>query len=101
MYKGGSDFANIGLVPGAKMYCLHMNDYPAEPNRQQIGDKDRVHCGDGVAPLSLILRTLARGGFAGTLSLELFNRTYWQQPPQEVALTGIEKMKAAVSKAFA
>jgi 2-keto-myo-inositol isomerase len=101
MYKGGSDFANIGLVPGAKMHCLHMNDYPAEPNREQIADKDRVHCGDGVAPLGMILRTLAAGGFAGTLSLELFNRTYWQQPPQEVAKTGLEKMKAAVAQAFA
>ncbi len=101
MYKGGSDFANIGLVPGAKMHCLHMNDYPAEPPRPQIADKDRVHCGDGVAPLSLILQALARGGFAGTLSLELFNRTYWQLPPQEVATTGIEKLKATVARAFA
>lgn len=99
LYKGGSDFSNIGLVPGAKMHCLHMNDYPAEPPRAQIADKDRVYPGDGVAPLSMILRTLSQGGFNGTLSLELFNRTYWQQPPAEVAKRGLEKMKQAVAAA--
>jgi hypothetical protein len=30
------------------------------------------------------------------LSLELFNRTYWEQDPLEVAKTGLAKMKAAV-----
>jgi 2-keto-myo-inositol isomerase len=100
LYKGGSDFSNIGLVPGAKMHCLHMNDYPADPPRDQIGDKDRVYPGDGVAPLSMILRSLSQGGFAGTLSLELFNRTYWKQPPAEVAKLGLDKMKASVAAAF-
>ena len=100
MYKGGSDFSNIGLVPGAKMHCLHMNDYPAEPKRPEIADKDRIYPGDGVAPMSLILRSLAQGGFNGTLSLELFNRSYWAQPPAQVAKLGLEKMKAVVAVAF-
>lgn len=101
MYKGGSDFSNIGLVPGAKMHCLHMNDYPADPKRPEIADKDRIYPGDGVAPMNLILRSLAKGGFTGTLSLELFNRTYWAQPPQQVAKLGLEKMQAVVAAAFA
>lgn len=99
LYKGGSDFSNLGIVPGAKMHCLHINDYPANPPRDTIGDKDRVYPGDGVAPMSYILRTLAAGGFCGTLSLELFNRDYWQLPPAEVAKTGLEKMKAVVAQA--
>ncbi len=100
IYKGGSDFSNIGLVPGAKMHCLHMNDYPAEPKRPEIADKDRIYPGEGIAPMSLILRSLAQGGFNGTLSLELFNRSYWAQPPQQVAKLGLEKMKAVVAAAF-
>ncbi|MCA9131912.1 MAG: TIM barrel protein [Planctomycetales bacterium] len=101
LYKGGNDFCNMGLVPAARMPCLHMNDYPATPIRPEIGDKDRVYPGDGVAPLGEILRTLVAGGFAGTLSLELFNRDYWQQAPLQVATTGLEKMKATVQAAFA
>lgn len=100
LYKGGSDFSNIGLVPGAQMHCLHMNDYP-DITRDIIADKDRVYPGDGVAPLSKILKTLVRGGFRGVLSLELFNRSYWGLPPAEVAKTGIEKMRAAVERAKA
>lgn len=100
MYKGGSDFHNLGWIPAAKMHCLHMNDYPATPNRQEIADKDRVYPGDGVAPIDDFLRTIVRGGFRGTLSLELFNRTYWQQPAEQVARTGLEKMKRCVERAL-
>ncbi len=100
LYKGGSNFANMNLVPGPKMHVLHMNDYPAEPPRASIKDEHRVYPGDGVAPLDDILSTLFRGGFRGVLSLELFNREYWKQPPADVAKRGIEKMKAAVASAL-
>jgi 2-keto-myo-inositol isomerase len=101
MYKGGSDFLNVGLVPAQQMHCLHMNDYPAEPDRDAIGDADRVFPGDGIAPIDRILKTIVAGGFAGTLSLELFNREYWKRPADEIARTGIEKMRACVERALA
>jgi 2-keto-myo-inositol isomerase len=96
LYKGGSDFSNMNLVPAANMACLHVNDYPSDPDRQAISDKDRVYPGDGVAPVSDILRTFFRAGFQGALSLELFNRSYWELPPEQVARTGLEKMKQIV-----
>ncbi|HBE71518.1 MAG TPA: xylose isomerase [Planctomycetaceae bacterium] len=99
MYKGGDDFESIGLVPGQKMHCLHINDYPADPPRPLIKDEHRVYPGDGVAPMTRILRSLVGGGFEGTLSLELFNRSYWQQPAKQVAATGLAKMKACVAAA--
>ncbi len=64
-----------------------MNDYPAQPLRPQIADKDRVYPGDGVAPIKLVIYELVKSGFAGTLSLELFNPTYYELPPLEVAKT--------------
>lgn len=100
LYKGGSDFAAFGLVAGAAMHAIHMNDYPADPPRDKIGDADRVYPGDGVAPLDAILQALDRGGFRGVLSLELFNRSYWQRDALEVARTGLEKMKASVRRAI-
>lgn len=100
LYKGGSDFAGLKMVEGTSMHCFHINDYPANPPRETIGDKDRVYPGDGVAPLDLILRTLAETGFAGALSLELFNRDYWAQDAQEIARTGLEKTKEAVARAL-
>lgn len=100
LYKGGSDFRNMGLVSGSRMWCLHLNDYPALPDREAISDKDRVYPGDGIAPIPQILRAFRQSGFCGTLSLELFNRDYWQQPPEKVARTGLEKMKQVVELSY-
>ena len=58
-----------------------------------------MYPGDGVAPLVEVIRNLAAIGFAGMLSLELFNRDYWGQDPLEVARTGLAKMQAVVAKA--
>jgi sugar phosphate isomerase/epimerase len=98
LYKGGSDFTGLQLLNGAAVHVFHMNDYPANPPRSAIGDKDRVYPGDGVAPLADIFATLRAINFDGYLSVELFNPTYWQQDPHEVARTALAKMKAAVGK---
>ncbi len=100
IYKGGSDFASLRLLGGAALHVLHVNDYPAQPPRATVTDAQRVYPGDGVAPLGLLFRTLAANGFRGHLSLELFNRGYWAQSALEVARTGLEKTRAAVSKAL-
>jgi len=53
-----------------------------------------------VAPLPSILRDLYATGFRGALSLELFNRSYWEQDALTIARTGLEKTRAVVQKAF-
>lgn len=100
IYKGGSRFEGLGVLHGGQMRVFHLNDYPADPPRETIRDGDRVMPGDGVAPMKTILGALARTGFRGWLSLELFNRTYWQKPVDEVAKIGLAKMKACVAKAM-
>lgn len=100
IYKGGSDFSGLGFFPAERMFCLHVNDYPAQPPRSEIKDADRVYPGDGVAPNREIYRTLRDIGFRGALSLELFNRDYWQQDALVVAQTGLRKMKETVAKAL-
>lgn len=100
LYKGGNDFSGLKLLSGKAIQVFHVNDYPADPSREKIGDADRVHVGDGVAPVKQILRDLADNGFQGYLSLELFNRTYWKQDPLQVARTGLEKIKSAVKAAM-
>jgi sugar phosphate isomerase/epimerase len=77
-----------------------MNDYPADPPRDKITDAARVYPGDGVAPLTDLVRQLHRLGFRGLLSLELFNRGYWKQDALAVARAGLAKMKAVVAKAL-
>jgi 2-keto-myo-inositol isomerase len=100
IYKSGSGFDGLRLLSGGALHVFHVNDYPADPPRETATDADRIFPGDGVAPMAMILRTLYETGFRGALSLELFNRTYWEQDPLTVAKTGLEKMKAAAAKAL-
>jgi sugar phosphate isomerase/epimerase len=100
LYQGASGFEGLRLLNGAAMKVFHINDYPEDPPRQKINDSHRVFPGDGVAPLNKIFRNLYQTGFRGALSLELFNREYWQQEASTVARTGLQKIRAAVQKAL-
>ena len=98
IFKGGSDFSGLGLFSDASLQVFHINDYPSEPSRESMNDSHRVYPGDGIAPLTNILRMLGGEGRSVTLSLELFNPDYWKQDPLEVAKTGIAKMRSEVAK---
>jgi sugar phosphate isomerase/epimerase len=98
IYKGGSPFEGLEILAGQAVHVFHMNDYPADPPRATIDDSHRVYPGDGVAPLDRILNTMLANGFNGALSLELFNKSYWEQPAEVVARTGLAKMRAAVQR---
>jgi len=100
LHRGGSGFETLKLLSGAAVQVFHVNDYPADPAAAQLTDAHRVYPGDGVAPLDTIFRGLRDVGFTGHLSLELFNRDYWQQDALAVARTGLEKSRAAVQKAL-
>jgi 2-keto-myo-inositol isomerase len=100
LYKGGSSFEGLRLLGPGAFQVFHLNDYPAEPPRAEIKDAHRIYPGDGVAPVVQVLREARSMGFAGVLSLELFNPDYWRQDARVVARTGLEKMRAAVRTAM-
>jgi sugar phosphate isomerase/epimerase len=100
IYKGGSDFNGLKFISANAIGVFHMNDYPADPPRETITDRDRVYPGDGIAPLTQIILDLHTNGSRAFLSLELFNPNYWKQDPLDVAKTGLAKMKDAVGKAL-
>lgn len=97
--RGGSAPVALRLFNGTLLPCFHLNDVPAQPPREQLRDAHRVWPGDGVAPLTEILRILAASGAEITLSLELFNEDYWKLPAAEIARIGLDKMRGAVAGA--
>ncbi len=97
-YKGGSSFESFKLLGPGALQNFHMNDYPADPPWETIKDEHRVYPGDGIAPVVELLRIFVRVGAYPSLSLELFNKSYWEQPVDEVAKTGLEKMQACVAQ---
>lgn len=100
IYKGGSEFAGLGMIAATRMHVFHINDYPANPPRETIQDAHRVFPGDGVCPLAETIAMLLRGSFEGCFSLELFNPEYWKRDALEVAREGLAKSQAVVAAAL-
>ena len=100
LFKGGSDFEGLKVLRGNAIGIFHINDYPANFDREKIKDADRIYPGDGIAPLKSVLKMLMAMDYRGMLSLELFNPEYWKQDAALVAKTGLEKMKAVVASAM-
>jgi 2-keto-myo-inositol isomerase len=98
LFRGGSGFDCLNLVNGKVIDIIHMNDYPANKPVNEQTDADRVYPGDGAAPFKKILRSLKAMGGTKTLSLELFNKIYWDQDAMLVARNGLQKMKALVNQ---
>ena len=70
-----------------------MNDYPANPQREQLVDADRVWPGDGVAPWEEIFANIDAAGVDPWLSIELFNPSYWKTTPADTLLAGLRKLE--------
>jgi sugar phosphate isomerase/epimerase len=100
LYKGGSGLSGVRLLGRDMIAGFHLNDYAAEPPREKIRDSDRIYPGDGIAPLPQLFRDLKAIGYAGAVSVELFNPTYYAQDPLQVARTALEKTRAVFRKAF-
>jgi 2-keto-myo-inositol isomerase len=96
MFRGGSGFNALKMLDGNLIEIFHMNDYPSSKPREQQDDADRVYPGDGAAPMNQILTDLKNMGGEKILSLELFNRAYWEEDPLLVAKNGLTKMKSLV-----
>ena len=97
LFRGGSGFECLKMLNGKFVEVFHMNDFPGSKARLDQNDADRVYPGDGVAPLKQIMSDLKGAGGTTVLSLELFNREYWEEDPLTVASTGLQKMKEAVA----
>ena len=100
IYKGGSGIEGLRLMGPKALLNFHMNDYPADPPRAEIKDEHRVYPGDGVGKVVETLQIFREIGARPFLSLELFNKSYWAQPADLVAKTGLEKMKAVAAKSL-
>ena len=99
LFKSGSDYHGLRLLTTQAAPVLHLNDYPADPQREKLDDSHRCYPGDGIAPLNEILRLLRDSGGQRVLSLEVFNREYWKEDALAVAKTGLTKMKRVAEMA--
>ncbi|QDT38343.1 sugar phosphate isomerase/epimerase family protein [Stratiformator vulcanicus] len=98
LYKGGSPFEGLRFLSPETCRVFHLNDYPDIP-RDKINDGDRVFPTDGIAPFNEVLKHsgILKIENPPTLSLEVFNKSYWRRDPLEVAREGLRKMKQTIA----
>jgi 2-keto-myo-inositol isomerase len=97
MFRGQSGFDSLKMLNGKLIEVFHINDYPGNIPREEQTDADRVFPGDGAAPMAEIVSDLKAMCGLKILSLELFNRTYWEQDAEVVAISGLNKMRELFS----
>ena len=85
------------LRPGEVKH-VHFQDVPDMP-RELLDTTTRVIPGDGVSPLTSILRKLSAKGYAGPLSVELFLPQFTGGDPFSVATAIKTKSEAVMKKA--
>lgn len=93
LYKGGTSLESLKLINPSSTDILHVNDYPANMPRNVITDADRTYPGDGISPIREVLHTLQSPARPLILSLEVFNKNYYNRKASEVTKTGLAKMK--------
>jgi sugar phosphate isomerase/epimerase len=83
-HTGGCKWSDLDKVPGEKIMYVHINDAPDRPlDKQQ--DMQRLLPGEGVIELPRLLRALQKKGYAGCVSVEVFNNDLKKLDPDIAA----------------
>jgi 2-keto-myo-inositol isomerase len=93
MYTGGSSLEVLSRLGGDRIGIVHVNDYPADPPRETIQDRDRVFPGEGVFPGERFASLLHASGYRGFVSLELFIPDFGGRSALDVAKSGLETVR--------
>lgn len=97
-WAGLSKFEDLELIRPGEIHHVHFQDVPELP-RELLDNTTREIPGDGVAPLTGILRALAQTGYTGPLSVELFYPHLQNGDPYEIASTILRKALPVMRKA--
>jgi 2-keto-myo-inositol isomerase len=96
-WSGNNKLEDLDLIRPGEIGHVHFQDVPDMP-RELLDNTTRIIPGDGISPLTTILRKLSDKGYAGPLSVELFLPKFQQGDPYEVAQE-IRRKSEAVMRA--
>jgi 4-hydroxyphenylpyruvate dioxygenase len=97
-WSGLNKLEDLDAIRPGEIAHVHFQDVPDMP-RELLDTTTRVMPGDGVSPLTTILRKLAAKGYAGPLSVELLNPKFQQADPYEIARDVRQKAEAVMRRA--
>jgi 4-hydroxyphenylpyruvate dioxygenase len=98
-WSGLNKLEDLDMLKPGEIKHVHFQDVPDMP-REMLDQTTRVIPGDGVTPLTAILRKLAdKAEYAGPLSVELFAPKFQEGDPYEVAREIKTKGEAVMRRA--
>jgi sugar phosphate isomerase/epimerase len=97
-WSGLNKLEDLDLIRVNEIGHVHFQDVPDIP-REMLNNTTRFIPGEGISPLTRILRKLAEKGYAGPLSVELFLPKFQQGDPFEVAREIRQKAEAVMREA--
>ncbi len=97
-WSGNSRLEDMDLLRPNDIFHVHFQDVPDMP-REMLDMFSRNIPGDGISPLNAILTKLARVGYNGPLSVELFLPRLTMGDPEAVAREVREKAEPVMKKA--
>jgi 4-hydroxyphenylpyruvate dioxygenase len=97
-WSGSNRLEDLDLIRQGEIGHVHFQDVPDMP-RELLDNTTRVIPGDGISPLTRILRKLSEKGYAGPLSVELFLPKFQQGDPFEIAREIRQKAESVMRQA--
>ncbi len=89
----------IERIPGDKIFLLELNDFPATQfDKRELLRNYRLFPGEGVRPLRDLLDRVETTGYAGPISLEVFNARYRAADPAFVARRGMHALEVLLNR---
>lgn len=90
----GTDLSRIAEIPGEKIFFLQLADAPAlSMDVLSWSRHHRVFPGEGAWDLTDFLTRVAATGYAGPVSLEVFNDSFRQADTQRTAVDGLRSLR--------
>lgn len=90
----GTDLSRIAEIPGEKIFFLQLADAPAlSMDVLSWSRHHRVFPGEGSWDLTDFLARVAGTGYAGPVSLEVFNDSFRQADTQRTAVDGLRSLR--------
>ncbi len=87
LYAGVSKLEDLDDLRPGEVEHVHFHDVPRSVPRELLVDADRLPPGMGVIPLARVVGALRRIGYAGALSVELFDPVVQKSDPTATART--------------
>jgi 2-keto-myo-inositol isomerase len=91
MYRSEETFKDLPFELTRKLLAFHVNDAPGI-KIENLVDTDRVFPPDGVIGVEKYVEELCARNYAGPVSMELFNKEYWEKDVDYVVMKSKESL---------